>query len=48
MTFIYQNYRSEKEFYNPKKDSYKAILLAGFVQFIAILDSVLAIIRFMN
>jgi hypothetical protein len=37
-----------KEIQQSKEDIYKAIFLAGFVQFIAILGSVLAIIKFMK
>jgi hypothetical protein len=37
-----------KEIQQSKEDTYKAIFLAGFVQFIAILGSVLAIIKFMK
>jgi hypothetical protein len=37
-----------KEIQQSKEDTYKAIFLAGFVQFIAIIGSVLAIIKFMK
>ncbi len=37
-----------KEIQQSKEDTYKAIFLAGFVQFIAILGSVLAIIKFIK
>ena len=37
-----------KEIQQSKEDVYKAIYLSGFIQFIAILGSVLAIIKFMK
>jgi len=37
-----------KEIQQSKEDVYKAIYLSGFVQFIAILGSVMAIIKFMK
>jgi hypothetical protein len=38
----------KKEIQQSKEDTYKAIFLAGFVQFIAILGIVIAIIKFMK
>jgi hypothetical protein len=44
--FVMESIR--KEIQQSKEDTYKAIFLAGFFQFIAILGSVLAIIKFMK